>query len=298
VLANEPMAAHTSFGVGGPAEFYVEPRSAAAMVAAVRMLRAGDVPMVVLGAGTNVLVSDLGVKGAVVCSYPGLSRLRVSGSRIVAAAGVLLGRLCHAAADAGLSGLEAMAGIPGTLGGALFMNAGANGTTIGDLVETAAVLGPDGQVHHVRSDELDFGYRWSNLREKGWWVLEATLSLSASNMAKVHESAYGALQQRCAKQPVASPSAGSIFKRPPGDYAGRMVEEAGAKGLRVGGAEISGKHANFIVNVGGATAADVVALIREAQRRAFEQFGVWLEPEVCMIGEGFEDARPGGPCAA
>jgi UDP-N-acetylmuramate dehydrogenase len=283
------MAAHTSFGVGGPAELYLEPKTAAAMVAAVRALKAAEVPTVVLGRGTNVLVSDLGVKGAVVCSYPGLSRLEVSGSRVVAAAGVLLGRLCHAAADAGLSGMEAMAGIPGTLGGALFMNAGANGTTIGDLVDSAAVVGPDGETHHVRADEMEFAYRSSNLCEKGWWVLEATLSLASGCADKVHEQVYGALQQRCAKQPVASPSAGSIFKRPPGDYAGRIVEEVGAKGLRVGGAEISGKHANFIVNVGGATAADVLALIHEAQKRAYEQFGLRLEPEVCMVGEGFSE---------
>lgn len=280
------MAAHTSFGVGGAAELYLEPRTAAAMVAAVRALRAAEVPTVVLGRGTNVLVSDLGVKGAVVCSYPGLSRVEVAGSRIVAAAGVLLGRLCHSSADAGLSGMECLAGIPGTLGGALFMNAGANGTTIGDLVETATVVGPEGEVCHVRADEICFAYRRSDLGAKGWWVVEATLSLASGCTETVHEQVYGALQQRCAKQPVASPSAGSIFKRPPGDYAGRLVEQVGAKGLRVGGAEISGKHANFIVNVGGATAADVLALIQEAQRRAYEQFGVMLEPEVCMIGEG------------
>lgn len=288
VQRDVPMAVHTSLGVGGPADLYVEPAAPGALAAALRMLAGAGVPTVVLGRGTNVIVSDAGVRGAVIATHPGLRKVALTGSHVVAASGVLLGTLVHLAADAGLSGVEALAGIPGTLGGALYMNAGANGACLADVVETVTVLCPEGGVHCLRRDEMTFGYRFSSLREQSLRILEACLRLSVSDPARVHKRMYEIVRNRCQKQPLSARSAGSIFKRPPGDYAGRLLEAAGAKGKRIGDAQFSTKHANFIINLGHATAADVVKLIVWAQNSVYEKFGVWLEPEVCMIGEGME----------
>ncbi|MCX7598062.1 MAG: UDP-N-acetylmuramate dehydrogenase [Armatimonadetes bacterium] len=288
VRRDVPMAAHTSLGVGGPAELYVEPATPGALAAALRLLGDAGVPTVVLGRGTNVIVSDAGVRGAVIATHPGLQKLSLAGSRVVAASGALVGTLVHLAADAGLSGVEGLAGIPGTLGGALYMNAGANGTCLADVVETVTVLCPDGSVQSLRRDEITFGYRFSSLRAQRLYVLEASLRLSTSDPARVHKRMYEVVTTRCQKQPLSARSAGSIFKRPPGDYAGRLLEAAGAKGRRIGDAQFSTKHANFIINLGRAAAADVVKLMAWAQQSVYEQFGVWLEPEVCMIGEGME----------
>lgn len=282
------MATYTSLGVGGPADLYLEPATPGALAAALRMLAGAAVPTVVLGRGTNVIVSDAGVRGALIATHPGLQKLSLTGSRVVAASGVLLGTLVHLAADAGLSGVEGLAGIPGTLGGALYMNAGANGACLADVVETVTVLCPDGSVQCLRRDEMTFGYRFSSLRQQGLCILEASLRLSVSDPARVHKRMYEVVSTRCQKQPLSARSAGSIFKRPPGDYAGRLLEAAGAKGKRIGDAQFSTKHANFIINLGRATAADVVELMSWAQNSVYEKFGVWLEPEVCMIGEGMD----------
>lgn len=285
VRRDEPLARRTSFGVGGPADLFVEPWTPSALAAALRLLRAEGVPHLVIGKGTNLLATDAGVRGAVVSLYPGLSRLEVHGSRVVATAGVTLGGLCHLAANVGLSGAEFTAGIPGTIGGALSMNAGANGGCIGDLVEAVTVLDRDGVAQTLGRGELHWGYRDSSVARHGLCVVEASFSLTASTPEAVHHRVYDVLQQRCERQPLGARSAGSIFKRPPGDYAGRLLEAAGAKGLRVGGAEISHKHANFIVNTGSATATDILRLIRLAQQTVYDRFGVWLRPEVCVIGE-------------
>jgi UDP-N-acetylmuramate dehydrogenase len=294
VRVNEPLSKHTSFGVGGPADLFVEAWEPFAVAVALRTLRSANVPYVLLGKGTNVLVTDAGVRGAVVSLYPGLSHVEVKGTRVIATAGVTLGKLCHVAADMGLSGAEFLAGIPGTVGGALNMNAGANGGCAGDLVAGITVLDAQGAVRTLVCEELEWGYRNSTVAHDGFCVLEATFSLTQSSPDKVHQRVYQALRERCRRQPLGARSAGSIFKRPPGDYAGRLLEEAGAKGLRVGGAEISRKHANFIVNTGSATAADILNLIRLAQKTVYERFGVWLELEVCVVGELPEDMKEEG----
>jgi UDP-N-acetylmuramate dehydrogenase len=283
-----PMAPHTSFGVGGPADLFIEPRTHGALAASLRLVRAEGLPYLLLGRGTNVVVSDAGVRGAVISTYPLLAQATVAGSRLVASAGALVGGLVHRAADAGLSGVEALAGIPGTLGGGLHMNAGAHGTTLSDVVESVTAMDADGAVATLRKDELDFGHRVSSIQRLGQCVLEATLRLAASDPARIHRRMYEIASTRCQSQPVSARSAGSIFKRPRGDYAGRLLEEAGAKGMCVGDAQISPKHANFIVNTGHATAADVLELIARARRCVHERFGVWLEPEVCLVGEGME----------
>ncbi|MBC7286691.1 MAG: UDP-N-acetylmuramate dehydrogenase [Armatimonadetes bacterium] len=295
---NEPLSLHTSFGLGGPADLYIEPQTPSALAEVIRIVSAADCPLLVLGRGTNVLVSDEGVRGAVVATHPGLNRIEVHGQRIVAAAGVLLSRLCHVAADAGLSGLEELAGIPGTVGGALCMNAGANGSAISDCLETIAVLDAEGTALSLRREELTFGYRHASISENNWCVVEGTFTLTPSSPAAVHERVYEVLERRCRTQPVGARSAGSIFKRPPGDYAGRLLEAVGAKGLRIGGAQISPKHANFIINCGDARAADVLQLIRESQRRVYERFGILLEPEIRIVGVGVEEFIASAPGAA
>lgn len=291
VSLDEPLSVHTSFGVGGPADLFIEPHTPSALAMAIRVLRANAVPYVVIGKGTNLLAADAGVRGAVVSLHPGLSRVEVKGSRVIAGAGATIGKFCHVAADAGLSGAEFTAGIPGTIGGGLNMNAGANGGSMGDLAMGVTVLDSDGFAQVLTGKDLDWGYRESRVSRESLCVVEATFAMAVSSPERVHQAIYEALQNRCQKQPLGSRSAGSIFKRPPGDYAGRLIEEAGAKGLRVGGAEISRKHANFIVNTGSATAADVIRLIRMVQHTVYDRFGVWLEPEVRIIGELPEELR-------
>ncbi len=294
VMVNEPLSRHTSFGVGGPADLYIEPHSPSALAHALRLLSAAGISPILIGRGTNLLVSDLGVRGVVISSYPGLRQLAVRGTKLTAAAGVTVSRLCHVAADAGLSGFEALAGIPGTVGGALTMNAGANGSCISDCLQTVTVLDSQGRAITLRRDELEFDYRYASIREHDWCVVEATFALVPADPAAVHHRIYETLERRCQTQPLGSRSAGSVFKRPPGDYAGRLLEEAHAKGMHRGGAEISRKHANFIINRGHATAADVLKLICEAQQRVYERFGVLLEPEICILGEGLEGLLPRG----
>jgi UDP-N-acetylmuramate dehydrogenase len=286
VRRHEPLAEHTSWGVGGPADLYVIPYTGAALASAWRGLQTSGVDYFLLGCGTNLLVSDAGVRGVVVSLYPGLGGVEVVGQRLLAMAGATLGKLCHVAAEAGLSGLECLAGIPGTVGGALYMNAGANGTCVGDLVVAVTVLDERGKRVTLAREELEFGYRSSSFCERRWCVVEAAFGLVPSDARVVHQRIYEVLQRRCERQPLGARSAGSVFKRPPGDYAGRLLEAVGAKGLRVGGAQVSRKHANFILNTGAATAADIVALIRLARRRVYERFGIWLDTEVCLAGEG------------
>lgn len=299
VTVGEPLARHTSFGVGGPADIFIEPTKALALAAAIRVLRRCGVPYVIMGRGTNLLVTDAGVRGAVISLSRGLTRLEVVGSKIVASAGATIGRVCHVAADAGLAGIEFAAGIPGTVGGALIMNAGANGGCVGGLVDSVVVLDEEGRCDTLSGSDTEWYYRDSSLRQRHMCVVEATFRLTPASPSAIHRRVYETLQRRCQTQPLGARSAGSIFKRPVGDFAGRLLEAAGTKGMRVGGAEVSRKHANFIINTGTATATDVLRLIHLVRRRVYERFGVWLETEVCIVGELPEElvgvALEGGP---
>ena len=239
----------------------------------------------ILGNGTNLIVRDGGVRGIVVLTARGLGRIEMDGAEATIESGATLAALCCRCAHGGLQGIEFAAGIPGTLGGALIMNAGANGGEIGQVVCWVEVIGYDGRVRRHDAAELDFGYRRSALRDTPGAIIRARLSFSQGDPDQVYGALCEAMAVRCAKQPVAMPSAGSIFKRPEGDYAGRLLEEAGAKGMNVGGAMVSPKHANFVVNCGGATARDVLDLIEAARRLVEDKFGVALEPEVCVVGE-------------
>ncbi len=287
ILPDAPLAPHTSFGIGGPADLLVIPHDLPSLLSVLPLLTTHEVPVAYLGKGTNVLVGDAGVRGVVVKLAGGLTGMEVTGSEITAWAGESLAAVCHLAADLGLSGLEFSAGIPGTVGGAALMNAGAWGGEMAQVISWVEVADPTGEVHRLRPEEAGFGYRRSLLREAGRLVSRLGLRLTPADPRAVHGKVCEILQQRAGRQPVAARSAGCIFKRPEGDYAGRLVEAISGKGLRVGGAMVSPKHANFIVNTGQARAGEVLELIRLVQARVQEEFGVILETEVCLLGEGF-----------
>ncbi|MEW6547389.1 MAG: UDP-N-acetylmuramate dehydrogenase [Bacillota bacterium] len=280
---SEPMSRHTSFRVGGPADLYVRPADFPSLQAALAILAEAELPVLVVGLGTNLLVRDGGIRGAVV-STARLSGWRVEGVRLVAWSGTPLPALARGAARAGMSGLEFAAGIPGTLGGAVIMNAGAHGMCLGEVIEQVTVLDGDGCMLLGRED-LGLGYRDSRLRREKMVVTEAVLCLRSSSRAEVEARTMELLEVRRRTQPRGVPSAGSFFRNPPGVAAGFLIERAGCKGMRVGGAEVSPVHANFLVNRGGATAGDVLALAARVRERVAERFGIWLEPEVEIVGE-------------
>lgn len=284
ILRHEPLSRHTSFGIGGPADLLIIPHSSQALCRTIATLRHEGVEPLILGNGTNLIVRDGGVRGPVIRIAGEIGRIEIDGSQMVVEAGALLARVCNRAAQEGLSGLEFAAGIPGTIGGALIMNAGANGGEIGDVTEWVDVATPEGGLKRLRCERLGFGYRCSVLRETGMPVVRAGLRLTPGDADEIHARICDTMSDRCSKQPVSSQSAGCIFKRPENDYAGRLLEAAGAKGMTVGRAAVSRKHANFMVNLGGATAADVIGLIDATRDLVYEKFGVLLESEVCVIG--------------
>jgi UDP-N-acetylmuramate dehydrogenase len=283
VRSCEPMSRHTSFRVGGPADLYVRPADFPSLEAARAILAGFGLPVLVVGLGTNLLVRDGGIRGAVV-STARLSGWRVDGTRVVAQSGSPLAALAREAARHGLSGLEFAAGIPGTLGGAVVMNAGAHGMCMADVIERVVVQGRDGEAV-LQRDEMQFTYRSSRLRGRDLVVVEAALRLRPSSSTQVRQRMQALLQVRRRSQPRGYPSAGCFFRNPPGVAAGFLIEQAGCKGMRVGRAEVSAVHANFLVNLGGATAADILALATRVRERVAERFGLWLEPEVEIVGE-------------
>ncbi len=285
VLLDAPMAEHTSFGIGGPADVLVIPHSLSAALRALRILHRFALAPVFLGNGTNVLVSDAGVRGIVLKAAGGLTDLSLQGESLTVCSGASLAAICHLAADTGLSGLEFAAGIPGSVGGAVIMNAGAHGGEMAQVLTWVEVATPAGDLLRLTPEEAGFSYRQSALRERGQFVARVGIRLVPAEPAAVHSRMCEIIQERCAKQPVASRSAGCIFKRPPGDYAGRLIEAVAGKGLRVGDAEVSPKHANFVVNRGHARARDVLELIRLVQQKVHDEFGVDLETEICLLGE-------------
>lgn len=285
ILEHEPMSAHTSFGIGGPADILAIPYTLTALRRVLAVVAEAQLPLLIIGNGTNIVVRDGGFRGVVVKLGVRLARIRQEGTRLVVESGASLGRACVFAADAGLAGLTWAAGIPGTIGGAVWMNAGASGGDMGHCVERLTAYDLAGNEVVLEHDELDFSYRHSALQERDLVVAEVTLKLEPGDAATLHRELCETIEQRCGKQPLKEPSAGCIFKRPPTDYAGRLIESVGGKGLTVGGAQISSKHAGFIVNTGGATANDVLELVQLVRQRVYDQHGIWLEQEVCVVGE-------------
>ena len=279
----EPLARYTSFRIGGPADLLVLPDTAAELAYVLATAAAFGARVTLLGGGSNVLVGDGGMRGVVVKLGRGFTRIEWGSPIIRAGAAVALGRLARAAAARGLAGLEYAEGIPRTVGGALFLNAGAYGGELAHTVESVEGLGRDGGALELPGRALVFGYRRSAL-PPGFVVTAVRLRLRRDERARVRDRMDAARARRIAAQPHGKANAGSIFKNPNGDHAGRLIEVAGLKGACAGRARISERHANFIVNEGGARAADVKALMDVAQRVVWERSGVWLEPEVQLVG--------------
>ena len=280
ILRNEPMARHTTFKVGGPADLFVAPSSVDEISACVAAAQETGVPWRVLGAGSNVLVADEGVRGLVIHLGKNYSSIAINGTFIYAQAGATNEEVAMKALDKGLRGYEFASGIPGSIGGAAIMNAGAYDGEFKDVCENIICLTPEGEVLEIGMDDADLSYRHSLMMDKGYVVLEAILGLQPGDTAKIAAKIEELTRRRAEKQPLEMGSAGSTFKRPEGRYAGQLIEEAGMRGHRVGDAMVSEKHCGFVVNTGNATAADVLAVIHDVQEAVLANSGVQLEPEV------------------
>jgi UDP-N-acetylmuramate dehydrogenase len=285
VLEQESMKKHTSFRIGGPADLFVLPETFEQTAQIVRICRENQAPFYVIGNGSNLLVSDQGYHGVVIQIYKNLSEVGVEGDTITAQAGAMLSVIAKRALEHSLTGFEFAAGIPGTIGGAAVMNAGAYGGELKDVLVEVTVLTGEGEIVTVPAEELQLGYRHSVIPQNGWIVLGAKLKLKKGDSEAIRSRMEELREQRVTKQPLDRPSAGSTFKRPEGHFAGKLIMDAGLRGFTVGGAQVSEKHCGFVINTGDATAADVYTLIQEVSKRVKAQTGVELEPEVKMLGE-------------
>lgn len=285
IKTKENMGWHTTFRTGGPADYYVEPTDSKELAAVLWLCRSEEMPYYLLGNGSNLLVSDYGYHGVMVAmGSRAWSDIQVEGTRLRAGAGALLSRIARHALQASLTGMEFAAGIPGTLGGAVVMNAGAYGSEMKQVLRSVTVLTPVGEVNTIPASELDLGYRTSCILRKGYVVLEAELELNHGEETEIRGIMDDLAQQRKSKQPLEYPSAGSTFKRPEGYFAGKLIQDAGLRGFCVGGAQVSEKHCGFVINKNHATAAEVMELCREVQKRVLEDSGVSLELEVKTLG--------------
>ena len=297
ILLEEPMKKHTTFRIGGNADMFVSPEIEK-IPEIVALAKECDVPVTVIGNGSNLLVGDKGIRGLVLAISKGADRVVVQPEetelvacaegnkvRIQADAGALLSKVAAEAARNRLTGFEFAAGIPGTIGGAVVMNAGAYGGEIKDVLVSARVLTPDGNILELSNEELDLSYRHSCIPEQGYIVLDAVLELERGDEAQIRGAMEDFKGRRIEKQPLEYPSAGSTFKRPEGYFAGKLIQDAQLRGYRVGGAQVSEKHCGFVINADNATAQDVLRLIEDVKQKVYEEFQVELEPEVKMIGE-------------
>ena len=281
-LEQEPMKKHTSFRIGGPADWFATPSSEETLCRVVELCRQREIPLFVMGSGSNLLVSDDGIRGMVVHTG-GLSDLSVSGREIVCDAGVRLSQLCSTAAEQALSGVEFAWGIPGSCGGAAFMNAGAYGGEMKDVVVECRHITPEGEIGSLSGEDLGFGYRHSAYEENGCIITSIRMQLTLGDQAMIRMKMDDLLHRRKEKQPLDMPSAGSVFKRPPDHFAGTLIEECGLKGMTIGGAQVSEKHAGFIVNTGEATASDVRRLVEHIKNEVFLRTGVELQCEIRYV---------------
>ncbi|MCI8550742.1 MAG: UDP-N-acetylmuramate dehydrogenase [Lachnospiraceae bacterium] len=288
VCSNEPMKKHTTFQVGGPADYFVTPQDVSELAALVRLCREEGKPYFILGNGSNLLVSDGGYRGVVLHVGKALGKIRVLDNRIYAGAGATLAQTAAKACEAGLSGLAFASGIPGTIGGALVMNAGAYDGEMAQVVCGARILTKDGEEKRLEASQLQMGYRKSCILPMEYIVTEVELLLEPGDKTEIRSRMEELAARRKQKQPLEYPSAGSTFKRPEGNFAGKLIMEAGLRGFSVGGACVSEKHCGFVINKDGAKAADILKLCREIQRRVREKFGVFLELEMRLLGE-FEE---------
>jgi UDP-N-acetylmuramate dehydrogenase len=286
IRINEPMSEHTSFNIGGPADLFVTVMDEEELATVLRLACENNAHHLIIGNGSNFLVSDKGYRGIIVKLGDAFSDISVEGNEITVGAGKLLSGVSAFACRNGLAGLEFASGIPGTIGGAIFMNAGAYGGEMKDIVRSARLMSADGsQVKELSKDELGLEYRHSIIQETGDIVLSVVLGLEPDDSEAISARIAELSARRNAKQPVQYPSAGSTFKRPVGGYAAALIESAGLKGYTIGGAKVSEKHSGFIINTGGATCKDVLELMKYVQQKVYENSGIMLEPEVRIIGE-------------
>ena len=285
ILEAEPMSRHTTFRIGGPAELFLVPKSTEEIAGIFKICREEVIPWFVLGNGSNLLVSDKGYQGVVIQLYKGFGEVKVQGCQITAQAGALLSQIAAAAREESLTGFEFAGGIPGTLGGAVVMNAGAYGGEMKDVIKEVTVLTREGEIRTLQAEELAMGYRTSAIKEAGYIVLSAVLSLEKGDKEQIKARMQELAGMRSSKQPLQYPSAGSTFKRPEGYFAGKLIMDSGLRGYQVGGAQVSEKHCGFVINTGNATARDVRNLMADVQRIVEEKYGVKLEPEVKFLGD-------------
>ncbi len=287
VLTDEPLARHTTWRIGGPARWFCRLYTEEGLARVLARARQEGLPFAMLGMGSNVLAADEGYDGCVARLEGPFLAVSVDGPVLTAGGGAALGGVCAAAARAGLSGLESISGIPSSIGGAVRINAGAYGGEIFEVLESVRLVSRDGQRRAVRSEDIPHGYRWTALIDTGEIVASARLTLQPASRDVIEQRTRSVAEKRRGALP-SEPNAGSVFKNPPGDFAGRLIEACGLKGLREGGAEISPRHANVIVNRGGARARDVLTLMRRMRDEVKERFGVTLSPEVEMLGMRWE----------
>lgn len=283
IFVNEPMKKHTTFRIGGEAACFVKIESAEQLAAVQHCLQQMNVPVLILGNGSNLLISDEGFPGVVLEICDQMSAIRVEGTRVIVQAGALMSRVARTAYENGLTGFEFAAGIPGTIGGGVVMNAGAYGGELKQVITSVKVLNPRGEILELDNEAMEFGYRTSIIKRMPLIVVEVTLQLLEGKKEDILTTMEDLAQRRRDKQPLEYPSAGSTFKRPTGYFAGELIMKAGLRGYRVGGAQVSEKHCGFVINTGDATAQDVLELIGHVRNKVKDTFGVELEPEVIII---------------
>ncbi len=280
-----PMKEHTSFKLGGTADIFCEPRNVEEIIATLKCLREHNIPYYLIGNGSNLLVSDKGIRGAVVKIADNFTKVQLEGELLIAECGILLSTISKLAAKNTLTGLEFASGIPGTLGGGIAMNAGAYGGEMKDIIEWVEVLDEELRPIRLSNAEMNFSYRHSIVQDKGYIVTKCAMKLQYGEQDKINEQMSDLTQKRKTKQPLHLPSAGSTFKRPEGYFAGKLIEDSELRGCKLGGAQVSDLHCGFVVNNGDATAEDVYNLIRHVQNTVYEKFNVRLETEVKLLGE-------------
>lgn len=285
IQIDEPMKNHTTFRVGGPADYYLTPENAEQVSAIIKLCNKEKISFYILGNGSNLLVGDKGYRGVIIQIYKDMNHIIIEETELKVQAGALLSRIASEALNNELGGFEFAAGIPGTLGGAAVMNAGAYGGEMKDVLKDVTVLDENGNVVVIEAKDLELGYRTSVIARKGYVVLGATIALHRDKKEDIQARMNDYKERRITKQPLEYPSAGSTFKRPEGYFAGKLIQDAGLRGFQVGGAAVSEKHCGFVINKDSATAADILELMRQVSDKVHQQFGVTLEPEVKRIGE-------------
>lgn len=285
VFLSEPMSRHTTFKIGGPADYFLTPETEEQLKDTFVAAKSAGLPVMIMGNGSNMLVGDKGIRGAVICLCKKLNSIKVNDSEIYVGSGVLMSKVSSVALSHSLSGFEFASGIPGTVGGGVYMNAGAYGFELKEIIKSVRYMDNDGKIAEILCEDCEFGYRKSIFEKQGYTILGATFKLNKGDATEIRAAIDDYTKRRVTKQPIEKPSAGSVFKRPEGYFAGALVEGAGLKGFSIGGAQVSEKHAGFIINTGNATAKDVLDLIEHIKAVVLEKDGVVLEPEVRLVGE-------------